>query len=279
MYKIEYYKPSVYLIKDNGISQSEIAARTCYDSFEDSDSELIRDFKTNKNVINKLKNEDISSSELLSKLSWTYFHHSILEHSVLTYYIKDMSRGVLQELARHRIASISVKSSRYTLSNILYAFALLSKQNNREYILEEFNKYLLDFETLNIADSNLHRIETSSIYHKLEYHMKQSNEEAFFSTFLAKDNLKYWKETSRKNLDINVFISNKAKRNAGDKFKYIVTDNFRTEVMWTINLRSLKNFIELRDSNSAWFQIRWLAKGIIDATPTKYLNLIMKEYK
>jgi thymidylate synthase (FAD) len=47
----------------------------------------------------------------------------------------------------------------------------------------------------------------------------------------------------------------------------------------TFNLRSLKNFINLRANNAAYFQIRWLAEEIVKATPKKFINLIVKQDK
>jgi thymidylate synthase (FAD) len=67
------------------------------------------------------------------------------------------------------------------------------------------------------------------------------------------------------------------KRNVGDNFKHIVTDNWKVDLVMTINLRSLKNFFELRDSGAAYFQIRNLAKAMKASTPSKYLDLIVKK--
>lgn len=45
-------------------------------------------------------------------------HKSTIEHLVYTFDIDGISRACLQELARHRIASYSVKSTRYTLKEL-----------------------------------------------------------------------------------------------------------------------------------------------------------------
>jgi len=68
----------------------------------------------------------------------------------------------------------------------------------------------------------------------------------------------------------------KRKRNVGDAFKHIVTDNWKVDMVVTFNLRSLKNYLTLRDSGAAYFGIRHLAQAIKDATPNKYLDLIIK---
>lgn len=46
-------------------------------------------------------------------------HTSTIEHIVFTFDIKGISRAALQELARHRIASLSVESTRYVLKKKL----------------------------------------------------------------------------------------------------------------------------------------------------------------
>ena len=45
-------------------------------------------------------------------------HASTIEHLVYSFDIDGISRAVLQELARHRIASYTVKSTRYTLKEL-----------------------------------------------------------------------------------------------------------------------------------------------------------------
>ena len=40
-------------------------------------------------------------------------HHSVLEHASFTFYVSDVSRALLAQITRHRIASFSVQSQRY----------------------------------------------------------------------------------------------------------------------------------------------------------------------
>ena len=46
-------------------------------------------------------------------------HESVIEHINLTFRVEGISRALLQELARHRHISLSVRSTRYTLGNSL----------------------------------------------------------------------------------------------------------------------------------------------------------------
>lgn len=50
---------------------------------------------------------------------------------------------------------------------------------------------------------------------------------------------------------------------ANDKAKYCLPESYKTELTWTINARSLQNFIALRSSKSALWEIRDLANMIL----------------
>lgn len=76
------------------------AIRTCYQSFEKGDKGGEKDKELIERVGNKMR------------------HASTLEHLFYNFYIEGISRACLQELARHRIASLSVKSTRYTLKEL-----------------------------------------------------------------------------------------------------------------------------------------------------------------
>jgi thymidylate synthase (FAD) len=77
-----------------------VAARTCYSS--DSPVELSETMPEETEMLrlarHVIKNE----------------HHSVLEHCQITYAVKDVSRTLLAQYSRHRIAvSLSVQSQRY----------------------------------------------------------------------------------------------------------------------------------------------------------------------
>jgi len=267
---ITYKTPEVYLLNHSGFGVSEFASRTAYDSFKFSENQEIKDLKNNLTNINIENLKNIKSSKLLHQLAWVHFHHSVLEHISLSYYIKDISRGVLQELSRHRIASFTVKSTRYTMTDIIYIF-IISKTK------ETFRKLIKNLDLFIITDISFINIEIDSMYNKLLFISNNKNNE-FISKVLGKDNYNLFS----KNKDYNEILllekmkENKSKRNVGDFIKTIVTDNWKTELVFTINLRSLKNFFNLRYSNSAYFQIHELAKEIKNITPEKYLKLIIK---
>jgi thymidylate synthase (FAD) len=271
MYEIEYQKPKVTLLQQSGLGVAEIAARTCYDSFENSENEAIK---------NAMRDMDIDSintiddSQLLRNLAWVHHHHSIIEHATLSYLIQGTSRGVLQEHARHRIQAISVRSTRYTMSSIINAFVASQKDNNP---YEFFKNVILDMDIFVITDRDYLDIEIKAMYDKLLYQYKKDSE--FLNYSIAKSSLALLDEIDNASKLYQSLQDGKKKRNVGDAFKHIVTDNWKVDMVVTFNIRSLKNYFDLRDSGAAWFQIQWLAQEMKKVTPVKYLKLIDKNFK
>ncbi|WP_281951749.1 FAD-dependent thymidylate synthase [Nitrosophilus kaiyonis] len=181
------------------------AIRTCWQSFDKSDHGGEKD------------------KELIDRVGNKYKHASTLEHLVYTFYIQGISRALLQELARHRMASLSVKSTRYTLKEL---------KN-----IEPFNED--DFEGAS------------------RFIVLTGNEKVDKMSIKALNNLQ---EVLKEG------ISN-------DIAKYCLPECYKTELTWTINARSLQNFLYLRSSKSALWEIRKLSYKIFDSLPNdhKYL--------
>ena len=273
MYGIQYSRPQVVLLQDTGIGVAETAARTCYDSFANSENDVIQDLEhTLPDTSRCAMLNEIEDSELLEDLAWTYFHHSILEHANLSYLIRGTSRGVLQEHARHRIQAISVRSTRYTMSGIMNAFVASQHGGGRDFFIEIVDTYDM-FVT---ADHDYNRLEIGGMYDKLLF-QKQKVED-FYAIAVAKSSLPFLEEFADRPKELyDALQAGKKKRNVGDAFKHIITDNVKVDMVVTFNLRSLKNYFNLRDSAAAYFQIRWLAQEMIKVTPKKYLDLIIKQ--
>ncbi len=270
---ITYTKPTVVLLQQTGIGVSEIAARTCYDSFFNSENEAIKLLEESLPTDEALRDINaIDDSKLLDDLAWTYFHHSILEHTNLSYLVRGTSRGVLQEHARHRLQAISVRSTRYTMSNVINAYvAGLEDLDPKGFFIEKVKS----FDMLVTADEDYNTLEIGAMFEKFEFQRKKLDD--FFLKAVAKSSLPYLDEFRGKSEALFEALQNgKKKRNVGDAFKHIVTDNWKVDMVVTFNLRSLKNYFSLRDSGAAYFQIRWLAEAMKEVTPKKYLKLIVK---
>lgn len=217
----------------------------------------------------------LNHSELLDTLAWTHFHHSILEHANLTYLIKGTSRGVLQEHARHRIQAISVRSTRYTMSSVINAFVASTRTNYaRKFFMETVNTMDL-FIT---QDKEYNKILLSTMFEQLRRQFHILGADQFFKIAIAKSSLEKFSqyELATSETFYEMLEAGKKKRNVGDAFKHIVTDNWKVDMVVTFNLRSLKNYFTLRDSGAAYFQIQWLAQAMKEVTPSKYLDLIIK---
>lgn len=158
--------------------------------------------------------------ELIFRVGNKNKHSSTLEHLVYTFDIDGISRACLQEVARHRHASMSVKSTRYTLKE-------LKEANPSDYMsfLVHINDRcnLINMEQLDIVRDKL-----------------------------------------------NEGISN-------DIVKYCLPEAYKTSLVWTINARSLQNFLELRTSKSALWEIRDLAYEVYDNLPEEH-KYLFEEY-
>ena len=179
------------------------AIRTCWQSFEKGDNGGEKDVELIERVGNKFK------------------HASTLEHLSYNFYIQGISRALLQELARHRVASLSVKSTRYTLKE-------LKKEAKCE--LGDFDRaarfiVLTDDETVDNA------------------------------SIKALENLREILANTTKSLDI---------------VKYCLPECYKTELTWSVNARSLQNFLSLRSSKSALWEIRNLSLKLYESLPQEH---------
>ncbi len=224
-------KPKVGLLHATPLWIAAHAIRQCWDSYENSDTEFV-------GVSNGGEIEDGTpfnhsfavigqkDCELIDRVGNKFKHASTLEHVYFNFEIKNISRALLQELARHRIASLSVKSTRYTLKE-LKEEEKFDVTNQKD--VERAMKFLV-FTGEGLVDS--------------------MSVEAL--------------EKLRQVLVLGI---------SNDKAKYCLPESYKTELTWTINIRSLQNFISLRSDKSALWEIRNLANEIHNQLPqeVKYL--------
>jgi thymidylate synthase (FAD) len=110
-----------------------VAARLCYSAVKISD--------VDKNfTVDKVK-------DLLSKVI-SSGHHSVLEHASFTFSVECVSRALLAQLTRHRIASFSVQSQRYVKFESGVDFVLPDTIKKDENLLEKYNNFLKNTESL-----------------------------------------------------------------------------------------------------------------------------------
>lgn len=120
------------------------AIRTCTDSLENLDTPLEDDQFGPKDE-KLIRARILKQGESFDPLNPS--HESVLEHVIYTFELY-FSRGVLQELARHRIASPSVQSTRFALKKLVAKMDLAC--------LDQYLTFTGDIEIdeLNIAQLN-----------------------------------------------------------------------------------------------------------------------------
>ena len=110
-----------------------IAGRLCY-SFSGID-EISEKFTKEK--IKELLGKIISSG-----------HHSVLEHASFTFGVEGVSRALLAQLTRHRIASFSVQSQRYVKFKNGVEFVTPGTIKKDKNLLKKYEEFLKNTEKL-----------------------------------------------------------------------------------------------------------------------------------
>lgn len=274
---IEYIEPTVTLLSITPIGLPELATRCCYSSHSGSENEVIREI--GEGIVSETISDDLhdaEASKLVEKIVHTNMHSSVIEHVNMSFLVQNINRAVLQELARHRIGvSLSVQSTRYTVNDIIKLFfvALYNNNHSEAYFIKEVRKLNL----FNIVDSELEYTKLASIYNQL-LTLYNRDKDCFNRAVLSKQAIGIVNNSTKyKNIDefrLDLFQA-KNKRNAGDTVKAVIIDEmFNTSLVLSMNLRSLKHFLKLRDSGAAWEPMRQFAKQIRDAVPAEYLPYI-----
>lgn len=272
---IKYSIPTVTILHASPLWVAEVAGRTAYDSFENSEHVGVKLFPVDNGMYFN-HNPDIESSDILTSLAWVHHHHSVIELVDISFSIKGTSRGVLQEHARHRIQSLTVQSTRYTMSSVLNAYvASLCDVNPKSWFIANMYKNNI----LVVESPEYCALEYGQIWEKLQHQRISVGDVVFKELAIAKSSLPFLNGPYNAATLFTDLQSGKKKRNVGDSFKHIVTDNWKVDMVVKFNLRSLKNYLSLRASPGAYWQIDMLAQEMIKVLPSKYLDLIIKPNK
>ena len=194
----------VKLLNYTPLSVADIAICKCYGNEPHSDEAKV------KARINRVAN--------VSK------HASTIEHLTYSFDIDGISRACLQELARHRVASYTVKSSRYTLQEL------------KDIKLWNNTKDDYDWEII-------------------KYFCVLTGNETVDRNIAAMLN------------DLQIALCEDIKN---DVAKYCMPEAYKTSLVMTINARALQNFLELRSSKHALWEIQLLAKAMYDVLPNDH---------
>ena len=163
-------------------------------------------------------------------------HSSTIEHITYNFDLDGVSRALLQELARHRMANLSVKSSRYTLKE-----------------LKEQDRFVHDLTPIGAIPSEAYN-------RAREFLVFTKDDLVNLASIRALENLRQL---------IQLGVSN-------DLAKYCIPEAYKTSLVWTVNARALQNFLALRTNKAALWEIRDLAYLIYENLPNDHKFLFEK---
>ena len=188
-----------------------LAAKNCYSN---ADIASLRDGLT--------KEAADSFIEMLRELG----HESPVEHASFTFGIEGVSRSLLAQITRHRLASFSVKSQRY---------------NN-----EKAFEYVIPPEIEKIPEAK--ELYLEAMEQDRQQYIKISN--TLYKNHKARLIEEGMEEKAAKSA---------ARKLANEDARYILPNACETKIVMTMNTRSLYNFFRQRCCNRAQWEIRELA--------------------
>jgi len=158
-------------------------------------------------------------------------HHSPLEHAVFTFGIEGVSRALLAQITRHRIASFSVQSQRYVG---LDDFGCITPPSISEY---SDAKALFDqsMEEAGVAYNKL----VDTLYSRYKAQLEASGNP-------SADKLAA------------------AKKQALEDARFVLPNACETKMVLTMNARSLRGFFAQRCCERAQWEIRALAEEMLN---------------
>lgn len=157
-------------------------------------------------------------------------HESPIEHASFTFGVEGVSRSLLAQLTRHRLASYSVQSQRY-VKETAFEFVVPPEI---ESVPEAKREFLLAME------------EDQRHYERLAEILQKKHEAAFLSEGLPE------KEARRK-----------AEKKAIEDARFVLPNACATKLICTMNARELMNFFTHRCCNRAQWEIRALAREML----------------
>lgn len=154
-------------------------------------------------------------------------HESPIEHAAFTFGIEGVSRSLLAQLTRHRIASYSVQSQRY--------------------VREKAFEYVLPPEIESIPEA------------ADEYRRAMAEDQAHYDRLTALLKEKHLRQMLSDGMDEKA-AARAAEKKAIEDARFVLPNACTTKIMMTMNARSLQNFFRHRCCRRAQWEIRELAE-------------------
>ena len=167
-------------------------------------------------------------------------HESVLEHINLTFRVDGISRALLQELARHRHISLSVRSTRFTL------LKSLSSDDGQKVPLK---KTLRDVESILYNGAHSLGDDAQVINEGIPIIAQMTYDVASLLTALSS-------------------IPKISPLSVPDFLKYFLPECLPTSLVMTCNARELRHIFKLRSKPEAFLEFRRLVNALFKALPT-----------
>ena len=172
------------------------------------------------------ENLDREGTEKFLNMLLSMGHESPVEHATFTFAVEGVSRSLLAQLTRHRIASYTVKSQRYV------------KEGQFEYVTPP--------EIENDPEAKRIYIETMEMEQKAYNELTDILSKKHYNTFISEG----YDEKKAESM---------AEKKAIEDARYVLPNSCATTLMMTFNARSLYNFFEHRCCERAQWEIREMA--------------------
>lgn len=170
-------------------------------------------------------------------------HESPFEHVTFTFGIEGVSRSLLAQITRHRMASFSVKSQRY----------------------------VKEFEFSFVTPPEIAKDPEALAVYKAAMEQDRMQYEQLEAILFARHKKRLLEEGKDEKT-----ASRMAEKAAIEDARYVLPNACETQMMVTMNVRSLWNFFRLRCCNRAQWEIRDLAEQMLclcrDVAPTLFLK-------
>lgn len=182
------------------------------------------------NIDTLLDNLTPEKTENFLDLLTSLGHESPIEHASFTFGIEGVSRALLAQITRHRIASFSVQSQRY-VSKCDFEYILPPEIEKIPQAKAEFEKAMR---------------EDAEHYESIRQILIAEHKKTFLNEGKSeKDALKM------------------AEKKANEDARFVLPNACDTKIIMTMNTRSLYNFFTLRCCDRAQWEIRELATQML----------------
>lgn len=210
--------PKVTLIAHTPLPEKTVAAaaRLCYSP---SSIETVMDGLTEEKTA--------SFVEMLAEIG----HESPIEHASFTFGIEGVSRSLLAQITRHRMASFSVQSQRYV------------REKQFEYVLPPEIAAIPEAKAMYIA----------------EMERDQETYEKLTALLFARHKAELLASGMEEKAAVRA-----AEKKAIEDARFVLPNACTTKMILTMNARSLQNFFRHRCCNRAQWEIREVACQMLD---------------